>query len=126
MERWKMQRFVRVLQSPMGLTRKLFRLFAYRLQDDHSVLSLFARSEGTNYSTKQRVMILHLYLIVVMAVSALFYGQQSEAPFGDTILAIYASIRYMFQYSRPKETQQFVEWESKLLAKKINCIKTTT
>eukprot|EP01084_Bolivina_argentea_P074412 134987_1 len=132
MERWKMQRFVRVLQSPMGLTRKLFRLFAYRLQDDHSVLSLFARSEGTNYSTKQRVMILHLYLIVVMAVSALFYGQSTDAPFGDTILAIYASIcstipvftiRYMFQYSRPKETKQFVEWESKLLAKKLIALK---
>eukprot|EP01084_Bolivina_argentea_P231533 390437_1 len=63
-----------------------------------------------------------------MAVSALFYGQSTEAPFGDTILAIYASIfssipvltlRYMFLYSRPKEKKEFHEWESKLLAKQL-------
>ena len=54
---------------------------------DHPVLSLFTRSEGTNYSTTQRVMILHLYLISVMSCSRLFYGQESEAPFGDTVLA---------------------------------------
>ena len=129
MEKWRFQRFVKVLNNDKGLTRKLFQLFAIRLQDDHSVLSLFARSEGTNYGTTQRVMILHLYLIMVMAVSALFYGtEDNDQPFGDTINAICASIgasipvftiRYIFQYSRPKETKEFVEWENKLLAKKL-------
>ena len=79
MKKWRVNRETRVLQNlKINDFKKLYLIFKMRLKDDHIVLSLFQRSEGTNFSTLQRIHCLMLYLFCLMASAALFYGQTPD------------------------------------------------
>ena len=72
----------------MGLCKKSLKLFKVRVYEDHTILSVFQHAEGTNYSSRERIACLHLYLISVMACSAMYvnenftnFFQTHETPF---------------------------------------------
>ena len=50
-----------------------------KLRNDHTVLGLCARNEGTNIGTGTRVLLFHLYIVTILAVSALFYGKTTNS-----------------------------------------------
>eukprot|EP01084_Bolivina_argentea_P116873 207600_1 len=53
-------------------------LFKTYLKNDHTVVSVFQRSDGTNFSTKQRIALFLLYMYCIMMADAIFYGNQNE------------------------------------------------
>ena len=67
---------MRELQAEEGFWKRTYRLSIVRITEQHSVLGIFGHPEGTNFSTAERVACFHIYLIAVMACSALFYGQE--------------------------------------------------
>ena len=61
----------------MGLCKKSLKLFKVRVYEDHTILSVFQHAEGTNYSSRERIACLHLYLISVMACSAMYVNAKN-------------------------------------------------
>eukprot|EP01083_Nonionella_stella_P085166 236013_1 len=86
-------------------------LFKTYLKNDHTVLSVFARTDGTNLSTKQRIGLFLLYMYMVMMADAIFYGRQEERrPMGELTASALISlagtvpvflVRMLFQWSKP-------------------------
>ena len=104
---------LKVLKKPYnGICIKSFRLFKVRVYEDHTILSVFQHAEGTNYSSRERIACLHLYMIAVMASTAVFYvGGSATVKVGDLMLSLCASLactipvvilRLFFQSSRPR------------------------
>ena len=59
-------------------------LFKTYLKNDHTVLSVFQRTDGTNFSTKQRIGLFLLYMYCIMMADAIFYGNQdARRPMGE-------------------------------------------
>ena len=54
-----------------GTCSKAYELLKVRIYEDHTLLSVFQHAEGTNYSSRERIASLHLYLVAVMAAAAL-------------------------------------------------------
>jgi len=87
-------------------------LFKTYLKNDHTVLSVFQRSDGTNFSTKQRIGLFLLYMYCIMMADAIFYGRQNERPpMGELTASALISligtapvylIRVLFQWSKPR------------------------
>ena len=65
---------MKALQKPKGCCYRTFALWRVRVVEQHSVLGIFQHPEGTNFSTTERVACFHVYMIAVMACSAIFYG----------------------------------------------------
>ena len=58
-------------QDKVGICRKSFRLLRVRIYEDHTILSVFQHAEGTNFSTRERIACLFIYMIAVTACSAM-------------------------------------------------------
>eukprot|EP01083_Nonionella_stella_P008237 23713_1 len=56
------------------------KLFAAYLRNDHTLLSLFQRTAGTNFSVKQRLGCFFMYLCTVMVATGTFYGLDQSNP----------------------------------------------
>ena len=91
-------------------------LFSIYLRNDHTLLSLFARTSGTNYSAKQRLKLL-MYLCTIMAASAVFYGIEQSTVWQD-IGIIFDLIQFhitcicgekVFEKSRPRIALSTIE-----------------
>eukprot|EP01083_Nonionella_stella_P168965 571862_1 len=88
-----------------------FNLFKTYLKNDHTVLSVFQRTDGTNFSTKQRIGLFLLYMYMVMMADAIFYGRQEERrPMGEltasALISLFGTVpvflvRILFQWSEP-------------------------
>eukprot|EP01083_Nonionella_stella_P033998 93044_1 len=86
-------------------------LFKTYLRNDHTVLSVFERTDGTNLSSKQRIGLFLLYMYMIMMADAIFYGRQQERrPMGELTASILISllatlpvyiIRKLFEWSKP-------------------------
>eukprot|EP01083_Nonionella_stella_P072446 195388_1 len=87
-------------------------LFETYLKNEHTILSVFERSDGTNLSTRQRIGLLLLYLSLIMMADAMFYGGgQRRKPMGDltasALISLLATlpvymIRILFEWSKPR------------------------
>ena len=87
-------------------------LFKTYLKNDHTVLSVFQRTDGTNFSTKQRIGLFLLYMYCIMMADAIFYGNQEDRrPMGELTASALISligtcpvyiIRVLFQWSKPR------------------------
>lgn len=104
---------------------KIWRTFLVYMKDYHTILSVFASNEHTNFSNRQRVACCFMYLITIIAISALFYGRRGEVTDLQTwmimfwgglmsCLPVYAII-YAFQFTRPKDRQLSVKTEGTFL-----------
>ena len=105
----KQLKFKEDRKSMMSLTYKLFWLY---LRNDHTVLSLFQRTAGTNYSVKQRMACFGVYICTIMVATGMYYEMESTNIWADIIASFIASIvattpgfiiRRMFEYSKPRE-----------------------
>eukprot|EP01083_Nonionella_stella_P168096 566591_1 len=95
-------------------------LFVTYLKNDHTILSVFDRTDGTNLSTKQRIGLSLLYLYLIMMSNAIFYGRQYDRhPMGDltasALISLFATfpvylIRKLFQWSKPIEVKSVISW----------------
>merc|ERR1712096_194045 len=88
-----------------------YMLFMLSLKNDHTVISVFKfKAKGTNFSSKQRVACLLMYVASLMAASALFYGVRQKG-IGDITSSFVISLlstvpvfvcRTMFRKSAPR------------------------
>ena len=103
-----------VMQQQMEASNSLctqhWHLFKLSWRDEHTIVSLFYRREGTNFSLKQRVACFFIYLITLTASSAMYYGQSRDF-IGDITVSFYISItstipvliiKLIFMFSKPK------------------------
>eukprot|EP01083_Nonionella_stella_P146148 459255_1 len=68
------------------------RLYHAYLRNDHTLLSVFQRTAGTNFSVKQRLGCFCMYLCNVMAVTAIFYGLEQSTPMQDVFASFIISL----------------------------------
>eukprot|EP01083_Nonionella_stella_P289770 986074_1 len=88
------------------------KLFAAYLRNDHSLLSVFQRSAGTNFSVKQRLGCFFMYLCTVMVTTGTFYGLEQSNPMQDIVASFVISlfgtaptfiVKKMFEKAKPLE-----------------------
>eukprot|EP01084_Bolivina_argentea_P167810 291151_1 len=103
---------IEIHRTDVSLASKICNVFMFYMRDYHPLLSIFAATKHTNYSTAQRIFCCFMYIMTVSAVSALFYGQHKETVVGSLVLMIWGSlwtcipvyfVIYLFQFSRPIE-----------------------
>ena len=74
-----------------NLCKKSILLFILYIKNGHPLLSLFQRTEGTNYSTKQRLSVFLMFILSILAWSAFFYGWDLTI-FGSIMSTFYQSL----------------------------------
>eukprot|EP01084_Bolivina_argentea_P133734 236048_1 len=88
-----------------------FWLFWVYLKNDHTVLSIFQRTKGTNLTTVARMGCFFMYLCTVMFATAIFYGVKQNTWFGDITASFLISfigttpvfiVKKIFLNSKPK------------------------
>eukprot|EP01084_Bolivina_argentea_P226873 383163_1 len=85
-------------------------LFTIDLRNDHTLLSVFQRTAGTNFSTRQRLACFFMYLSTIIVVSATFYGVENGHILGDIsasfLMSLFGTapvliVKILFYYSKP-------------------------
>ena len=104
-----------------------FRLFRLYLGNDHTLLSMFQRTEGTNFSTRQRISCWFMYLCTIMMSNAIFYG--IEQPLFGGITASFISslistipvfiVRYIFKSSKPRIIKRNIKLNDNIIDNKL-------
>lgn len=96
-------------KSMLLLTWNLFKLY---LRNDHTVLSIFQRTAGTNWSLRQRLGCFFVYIVTIMVATGMYYGTDSTNVWSDIIASFIISlvsttpsfiIRKLFEYSKPRQ-----------------------
>eukprot|EP01083_Nonionella_stella_P127456 386055_1 len=91
-----------------------WRLYRAYLRNDHTLVSVFQRTAGTNFSLKQRLGCFFMYLCNIMVVTGTFYGLEQSTPSQDVVASFIISlcstmpvklIRHFFQKSKPIEVK---------------------
>eukprot|EP01083_Nonionella_stella_P117890 351749_1 len=91
-----------------------WKLYVAYLRNNHTLLSVFQRSAGTNYSLKQRLACFFMYLTNIMMVTGIYYGWPQSTPAQDVLASFVTSLcstlpvsimRNLFLKSKPKEVQ---------------------
>eukprot|EP01083_Nonionella_stella_P011537 32734_1 len=91
-----------------------WKLYLAYIRNDHTLLSVFQRSAGTNYSLKQRLACFFMYLTNIMMVTGIYYGWPQSTPAQDVLASFVTSLcstlpvsimRNLFLKSKPKEVQ---------------------
>eukprot|EP01083_Nonionella_stella_P011536 32733_1 len=91
-----------------------WKLYVAYLRNNHTLLSVFQRSAGTNYSLKQRLGCFFMYLCNIMMVTGIFYGWEQSTPIQDVIASFVISLggslpvaimRVIFRKSKPHEVK---------------------
>ena len=84
-------------------------------KSNHSVLAVFVRAGGTNYSTRQRLGCLFMNLVTICVSSAVFYGVKQSTFIGDATASLIISlwsmipvliVKQIFVNLMPKSTEQ--------------------
>ena len=87
-------------------------LFGAYVRNDHTLISLFSRTSGTNLTLKQRLGCFSMYLFTVMVVTAIFYGETQPTIAQEItqsfITSLFATvpqfiIKKIFEKSKPIE-----------------------
>eukprot|EP01084_Bolivina_argentea_P150737 263216_1 len=95
-----------------------WKLFLIDLRNDHTLLSLFQRASGTNYSTRQRLGCFFMFLSTLMVATAIFYGVEQGnmtkryiASFLSSLLSTtpVLIVKQLFFNSKPKIIPSEVE-----------------
>eukprot|EP01083_Nonionella_stella_P173732 600142_1 len=68
------------------------KLFSAYLRNEHTLLSVFQRTAGTNFSLKQRLGCFFLYLVNIMMVTGTFYGIAQSNPVKDVFASMIISL----------------------------------
>ncbi|ETO15254.1 hypothetical protein RFI_22108 [Reticulomyxa filosa] len=107
-------------KQSVGYFQCLMRLYMLELLNDHWVLSLCCRSNGTNLSTRQRMAILCSYMLTLMTLLAIFYAPYQEKKkahgIGDILFGMIMSFvaaipialcSFVWTHSRPSHDKPF-------------------
>ena len=104
------------------------RLYILYLGNDHTILSMFQRTSGSNFSTRQRISCFFMYVCTIMMANAIFFG--IEQPFMGGITASFISslistipvfiVRFIFSSSKPKIIERTLKLKDELLSKEMN------
>ena len=57
----------------LNCCEQLCKLHYLKCRNQHALFSVLARDNGTNHSTKQRVLLLMVYTLIIMSATAIFY-----------------------------------------------------
>jgi len=99
-------------QSTKSLCVLQLKLFKAYLRNDHTLLSIFQRTAGTNFSVRQRMGCFWMYLTTIMVVTGTFYGVDQETRYHDVAASFIISLcgtlpvlvtRKLFEKSKPTE-----------------------
>eukprot|EP01083_Nonionella_stella_P221627 791616_1 len=69
-----------------------WKLFTAYLGNEHTLLSVFQRSAGTNFSVRQRLACFFMYLANIMMVTGTFYGLEQSTPTEDIAASFIISL----------------------------------
>ena len=103
-------------EDKRSLCRLHYHLYKIYLRNDHTLLSMFQRTAGTNFSTKQRIACFYMYLVSIIAATAVFYGvehkvtQDITASFFTSLFAKLPVflIKKFFKDSKPKPIERTI------------------
>eukprot|EP01084_Bolivina_argentea_P042293 78005_1 len=91
-----------------------WKLYSAYLRNDHTLVSIFQRTAGTNFSLNQRLGCFFMYLCNIMVVTGTFYGLEQSTPAQDVLASFIISlcgtlpvliIRKFFEKSKPLEVK---------------------
>ena len=68
-----------ILYGDDNLCEKIMALWALKMRNEHVLISALVRDHGTNYSTNQRILLFTVYVFIILAMSAWFYGNKQQA-----------------------------------------------
>eukprot|EP01083_Nonionella_stella_P301832 1037784_1 len=97
-----------------SLCQLQLRLFRTYLRNDHTLLSVFQRTSGTNFAVKQRLGCFFMYLCNIMVITGVFYGLEQSNPiqdvFASLIISLFSTlpvfmVRWIFTNSKPFEVK---------------------
>merc|ERR1712232_279309 len=74
-----------------AMCRLHWNLFGIQVRNDHTLLSVFQRTAGTNFSTRQRLACFFMYLATIMVATSIFYGVEQRG-FGDITASFIMSL----------------------------------
>jgi len=107
---------LKVVAAGSTAKRKLcflqYKLWKAYLRNDHTLLSVFQRTAGTNFALKQRLGCFFMYLCTIMVLTATFYGLEQSTIIQDVFASFTISlfgtlpvliVRKLFEKSRPTE-----------------------
>ena len=69
---------IRLNMENMPWCQRFQELFYLKFVNTHVVISAISRSEGTNYSFEERVLVFLCYIFIVMVFNAIFYMQEQH------------------------------------------------
>ncbi len=91
------------------LSWKLFKVY---VRNEHTLLSVFQRTAGTNFSSKQRLGCFFMYLCTIMVLTAMFYEIEQHSITQDIVASFFISlcatlptlvVKKIFSKSKPIE-----------------------
>ena len=98
------------------------KLYLLYLGNDHTILSMFQRTSGTNFSTRQRIACFFMYICTIMIANAIFFGVEQPI-FGGITASFIASlistipvfiVRFIFKSSKPKIIERTLKLKDKV------------
>eukprot|EP01083_Nonionella_stella_P124452 375771_1 len=101
-------------ETKRSVCRLQWKLYGAYLRNDHTLLSVFQRTAGTNFSLNQRLGCFFMYLCNIMVVTGTFYGLEQSTPVQDVLASFIISlcgtlpvlvIRKLFEKSKPLEVR---------------------
>eukprot|EP01083_Nonionella_stella_P194834 718302_1 len=101
-------------EARRSVCRLQWKLYSAYLRNDHTLLSVFQRTAGTNFSLNQRLGCFFMYLCNIMVVTGTFYGLEQSTPAQDVLASFIISlcgtlpvfiIRKFFEKSKPLEVK---------------------
>eukprot|EP01083_Nonionella_stella_P145413 455623_1 len=101
-------------EAKKSVCQMQFKLFRAYLGNDHTLLSVFQRTAGTNFSLNQRLGCFFMYLCNIMVVTGTFYGLEQSTPVQDVLASFIISLcgtlpvlitKKFFQKSKPREVK---------------------
>lgn len=102
--------------------QKILHIWKLRIKHKHRWVSIFTRRENTRYQTRERVLVLYVYMLSVFMFGAIFHGQKASVA-GFVFVGIFSSllallptlcVAQLFKNSRSAESSKNMERKKSL------------
>jgi len=86
------KRIVQDKRNRTPLFKLQWALFKVYLRNGHSLLAVFQRTAGTNYSVRERLGCFFMYICTIMVATGMFYGIAQSSPLQDVVASFITSL----------------------------------
>lgn len=111
-----------ITDSDQTRLQKICHIWKLRIKHKHRWVSIFTRKENTRYQTRERVLVLYVYVLSMFMFGAIFHGQKASVA-GFVVVGIFSSLMAMlptlciaqlFKNSRSEEPSKDMERKKSL------------